>query len=435
VASPETESNQPGAALPRRFGKYEVLDVIGQGAFGTVYVGHDPFAGRKVAIKAARSAPSEESSRLSQRLFFNEARLAGLLDHPNILAVHDAGEEDGVPYLVMDFVDGARTLKEFCGHERLLPVRGVVEILFKCARALEYAHRMGVVHRDIKPSNILLTRDGDVKIADFGIAQRAQSDTTQVLGMVGSPRYMSPEQALEGEITGQSDIYSLGVVMFELLTGRPPFHGENLSRLIQAILNDPPPRPRELRADVPEALEAIILKALAKDRAERYASGGDLAADLARAFEHLEHVETEIDERERFGRARALAFFRDFSDVELWEVVRSATWEGYTTGDRIVTEGALEERLYVIAAGDVMVRKGKRVLSTLGPGDCFGEMGYLGRTKRTASIVAVNEVNALSVSGALIDQLSPATQARFLRSFVKTLVTRLARASEQLSRQ
>ena len=162
---------------------------------GVVYLAHDPFAERPVAIKLGSIPTSAEAARLSHRIFFNEARLAGLLKHPNILSVYDAGEEDGRPYIVMEYVDGSRTLKDHCQADSLLPLRRVVEIAFKCARALDYAHRAGVIHRDIKSSNILLTPSGDVKIADFGIARRLHSETTQVMGMVGSPRYMSPEQA------------------------------------------------------------------------------------------------------------------------------------------------------------------------------------------------------------------------------------------------
>jgi serine/threonine protein kinase len=417
--------------VPSKLGKYEVLAVIGHGAFGRVYRGRDPFTGRVVAIKVARASPSDEAGRLSQRLFFNEARLAGLLDHPNILSVYDAGEEGQVPYIVMEYVEGSRTLKEHCRPGELLPVERTIEIVFRCARALDYAHRLGVVHRDIKSANILLTAAGEVKIADFGIARRLESDTTQMIGMVGSPPYMSPEQVREEPVTGQSDVYSLGVVFFELLTGRLPFHGTNLPALLYAVLHDPPPRPRSLRVDLPESLEAVVLKALSRDRSTRHPTAGDLALDLSKVYEHLGQVATEVDETERFTQARALAFFREFSDGELWEVVRAASWEQHTSGDRIVLEGALEERLYVIASGDVMVRKDARAVGTLGAGDCFGEMGYLDNARRTTTIVAIKEVTALSIDSATVGQLSPATQIRFLRAFVRTLVHRLARAGER----
>ncbi|MCU0934553.1 MAG: serine/threonine-protein kinase [Gammaproteobacteria bacterium] len=419
---------------PRKLGKYEVLDAIGRGAMGTVYLGYDPFGARPVAIKVGSVPSSPDAARLSHRLFFNEARLAGLLKHPNILSVYDAGEEDNRPYIVMEYVEGAKTLKDHCHSDSLLPLRRVVEIAFKCARALDYAHRAGVIHRDIKSTNILLTRDGDVKIADFGIARRLHSDTTQVMGMVGSPRYMSPEQAQEAELTNHTDLYSLGVVVYELLTGRTPFQAENLSRLIYRIIHEDPPPLRDLRAEVPERLQAVVMKALSRDRAQRYQMGNEMAADLADAFDHLDEVEANVEEQERFATARRLAFFAEFSDAELWEVVRSASWSRFTGGDRIVSEGAVEDCFYIVVSGDVMVKKGSRVLSSLAAGDCFGEMGYFGKAPRSANIVALNEVTAMRIGASHVEQVSAGAQLRFLRAFVKTLVGRLGKTSESLAR-
>src|SRR5690606_886277 len=192
-----------------------------------------------------------------KRLFFNEAHLAGLLQHPNILPIYDAGEEDGKCYIVMEYVRGGNPLSAFCQPQNLLPVRKVVEIVFKCAKALDYAHRKGVVHRDIKPNNILMTADGDVRIVDFGIAQNPVAELTPMSGMVGSPSYMAPEQVREERITNQTDIYALGVLMYELLTGKRPFYGESLSSLIHQILTATPIPLQRLRAEVPDILQAI----------------------------------------------------------------------------------------------------------------------------------------------------------------------------------
>lgn len=223
--------------LPEKFGKYHVLGLAGRGNMGVVYVGYDPFADRDVAIKVSNVEEKLEdtAARQARKLFFNEAHMAGLLNHPNILKIFDAGVEDGEPYIVMEYVEQGETLLEYCDPATLLPVPRVAAIIAKCARAIDYAHRQGVIHRDIKPSNIMQTPDGEVKIGDFGIAHRTLADDTHVLGIVGTPRYMSPEQVQEEKITGQTDIYSLGVVMFELLTGRVPFPVANLSRLIHQI--------------------------------------------------------------------------------------------------------------------------------------------------------------------------------------------------------
>ncbi len=433
--SPEVKSRLL-SEKPEKLGKYEILDILGKGAMGLVYLGYDPFGARKVAIKVSvLEQEDENTARLFRRMFFNEAHMAGLLQHPNILSVYDAGEEGSLPYIVMEYVENARTLKDFCTVRNLPSVQTVVEIAFKCARALDYAHRMGVIHRDIKSTNIMLTRDGDVKIGDFGIAKRSQSDTTQVMGMIGSPRYMSPEQAQEEEVNNQTDLFSLGVVMYELLTGRPPFQADGFSRLMYKIIHEDPPPPRELRSDIPEALQEIVIKALCKDRTQRYRMGNELAVDLARTFEYLGRVETAIDEEEKFNAVKQLSFFQEFSASELWEVVRAAKWETYTTGDRIISEGVIEQCFYIIVDGDVIVKKSNRVLGNLEAGDCFGEMGYFTKTERTATILAVNNVIVLNVNATLIEQASLPTQLKFHKVFLRTLIERLTRTNEILARR
>ena len=254
---------------PKQIGKYSVLDVAGHGNVGVVYSGYDPFADRKVAIKvcAADDRSADGAARLFRKMFFNEAHTAALLDHPNILKIYDAGEEAGEPYIIMEYVEGGRTLKYYCDQTRLLPVERVIEIGFKCAKALDYAHRRGVIHRDIEPSNIMLTKNGDVKIGDFGIAQRTQGDVTQVLGIVGSALYMSPEQACEEDVNTQTDLYSLGVVLFELLTGRLPFESVRFSTLIQQVIYEIPPTITSLRSELPETLAKVVAKALEKNKA------------------------------------------------------------------------------------------------------------------------------------------------------------------------
>src|SRR5690606_31386260 len=233
---------------------------LGKGGSGTVYLCHDPYHQRDVALKlyANEASLSEEQQRVRKRLFFNEAHLAGMLQHPNILPIFDAGEEDGKCYIVMEYVRGGQPLSAFCQPQNLLPVQKIVEIVFKCAKALDYAHRKGVVHRDIKPSNILMTADGDVRIVDFGIAHNPVAELTPMAGMVGSPSYMAPEQMREEQVTNQTDIYALGVLMYELLTGKRPYYGENLSALVHQVLYATPIPVHRLRAEVTEMLEHIV---------------------------------------------------------------------------------------------------------------------------------------------------------------------------------
>ncbi len=425
--------------IPEKLGKYEIVDCVGRGSMGVVYAGHDPFADRRVAIKVCSISDEQESqsSRLAKKLFFNEAHTTGSLDHPNILSVLDAGEDADQPYIVLEFLDGGDTLKSYIDKENidnLLSVERAVEILYQCAKALDYAHRRGVIHRDIKATNIMLTADGTVKICDFGIAQYSSGDQTQVMGLLGSPRYMSPEQAREQEVTAQTDIYSLGVVAYELLTGRPPFAANGLSKLIYQILHEDPTPMRNLRPEVPEALAQIVAKAMAKTLDARYQTGREMAAELASVFSHLEEPAKPPPTEDKFNTVRALRFFNEFTDAEISEVIAAADWKQFQPLDSIVDEGTLEHSFFVIVSGEVAVVKNAKQIRTLSKGDCFGEMSYVSRTQRSASIVAIGDVELLRVDAALMEQASTATQLRFNQIFLRTLIERLTSTSEELAR-
>ena len=249
-------------------GRYEALKEIGRGGMGTVYLGHDPFSDREVAIKVAHpdAMLDEDSGHRYRKLFFNEAKITGMLHHPNIVEVYDAGFDDEAWYMVMEYVPGGETLHRHTRPDRLLPLDNLVRVVFKCAKALDYAHRKGVIHRDIKPKNILLTEEGEVKVSDFSVALRTGLDVTdtQVDGYLGSPLYMSPEQ-VKGEVISQrSDIFSLGVLMYELLTGKSPFAANTIATVIYQITNKPHSSVREIRAEVPQTLEQSSTAASAK---------------------------------------------------------------------------------------------------------------------------------------------------------------------------
>jgi serine/threonine protein kinase len=422
--------------IPEKIGKYEVIGCVGRGSMGVVYSGHDPYADRKVAIKVCSITDENEShpSRLAKKLFFNEAHTTGSLDHPNILTVLDAGEDSERPYIVLEFLDGGDTLKRYIQKDQLLAIDRTVEILYQCAKALDYAHRRGVIHRDIKATNIMLTADGRVKLCDFGIAQYSSGDQTQVLGLLGSPRYMSPEQAREEDVTAQTDLYSLGVVAYELLTGQAPFAANGLSKLINQILHEDPAPIRDFRPDVPERLEQIIVKAMAKEASARYANGQEMAADLAGVFSHLtEHAPPPAEDK-KFNTVRELSFFNEFTDKEIGEVIAASEWKQFQSLDSIVDEGTLEHSFFIIVSGDVAVVKAAKQISTLTKGDCFGEMSYVMKAQRTASIVAIGDVELLRVDAALMEQASTETQLRFNQIFLRTLIARLTTTSEELAR-
>ena len=517
---------------PEKIGKYQIDDEMGRGSMGAVYSAHDPFSDRMVAIKVAHAQfiSSGDGARF-RKLFFNEAHAAGGLDHPNILKIFDADVDGELCYLVMELVEGARTLEEFTRPENLLPLRETVGIIYKVAKGLDYAHRQGVVHRDIKPSNILLTEDMDVKIADFSIAMitRADNTATQFTGFLGSPLYMSPEQIDEEPLSGTSDIFSLGGVMYKLLTGHHPFMADNLGAIHQRITKEDPipiteyrrdlpegmtyalkrmlkkdPTKRygvaldlaadlavifedldhvqtednlrenfgrlkslgffkgftdadiwcmadnlgaihqritkedpipitEYRRDLPEGMTYALKRMLKKDPTKRYGVALDLAADLAVIFEDLDHVQTEDNLRENFGRLKSLGFFKGFTDADIWELTRACSWQNYPAGTAIIREGESDQDCYILTSGVVAIEKNARHLDNLQEGDCFGEMGYLAKTERSATVTAKTDVSLIKVNASTIDRAAADTQLRFLKVFVRTLIDRLSDTTSALS--
>lgn len=419
-----------GSGAPAKLGKYDILGQVGRGSMGIVYEGFDPYADRKVAIKVAllESLRDSESGARYRKMFFNEAHTAGMLRHPNILEILDAGADGEDCYIVMELVERGDTLKSYCRPDTLLPIKDVVEIIFKCAKALDYAHRKGVIHRDIKPTNILVTPDMDVKIGDFSIAHLVNSDMTNTMpmGFVGSPRYMSPEQVQEDSISNQTDLFSLGIVMYELLTGKHPYTADSFSRLIHKIINEKAPPLSTYRNDIPEILEKIVYHALQKNPARRYKMGLNLAADLSLAFDYLERPQEQIEVQEKFNAIRQLEFFSDFSEVEIWEIIRACNWQNVREGEQIITEGDIDDSFFIITSGSVDVCKEGRMIGILHEGDCFGEMGYLSKTHRTATITARERTQLMKINATLIEQVSVECQLHFSQMFLKTLVKRLS---------
>ena len=268
-----------GAARPT-LGRYEIEKELGRGAMGTVFLGKDPKINRFVAIKTLRldEVDSGTAAEVKER-FFREAESAGRLNHPNIVTIHDAGEEQELGYIAMEVLDG-KDLKEWCRKDTLLPVKQVLEIIADVAEALDYAHSQDVVHRDIKPANIMMQKDGTVKVTDFGIARITTSSKTQTGVLLGTPNYMSPEQITSTKVDGRADIFSLGVVLFEMLTGEKPFRSDNPATLMFQIAKEPHPSILKLRADLPAPCEAILDRALQKDAAQRYQRAAEMAQAL-----------------------------------------------------------------------------------------------------------------------------------------------------------
>ena len=425
-AKAEAASDRGKRDVPERIGKYDIINEVGQGSTGRVFLSHDPYYGRDVAIKLYLIEQEDDNKgRVSRKMFFNEAQMMGRLQHPNILPIYDAGEENGSYYVVTEHVHGARTLAAYCKPDNLLRIDDVVEIVFKCAKALNYAHSRGVIHRDIKPSNIMLTLDNDVRIIDFGIALVTDSAVSRIEGIAGSPSYMSPEQVQSAEITPRSDIYSLGAVMYELLTGFRPFRANNLSKLLHQIIYATPPPIHTLRAEISEELEAIVTRSLLKDPTQRYQNGLELAGALTQVFQTLRSQHERIDKKERFDVLRRLRFFHEFSHSEIWEILRASEWREYEAGEAIIREGEMDDRFYIIVSGEVTVQSGRREIGVLGVGNCFGETSYVRGARRTATISARAPTTLVRVSSTLLEQASSACQLRFNKVFLRSLIERL----------
>lgn len=411
---------------PEKVGKYVIVKEVGRGSTGVVYLSHDPYYRRDVAIKVYNlESHDEDRARVTRKMFLSEAHMVGMLQHPNILPIFDAGEEDGHYYIVTEHVHGARTLSAYCKPDNLLPIDDVVEIMYKCAKALHYAHSRGVIHRDIKPSNLMLTQANDVRVIDFGIALVADSEISRIEGIAGSPSYMSPEQVQSLEITNRSDLYSLGAVMYELLTGFRPFRGGNLSKLLHQIVYATAQPIHTLRPKIPELLEDSVAKALQKEPAKRYRNGLELAADLTRVHQTLREGTSKLDRQEQFSILRTLKFFHDFSQSEILEVLRASTWQDYEEGEEIVKEGEMDDRFYVIVSGSAAVMRNGKGVGELEPGDCFGETSYVRGAKRLATIKAQTNVTLMKVSSTLLEQSSAACQLRFNKVFLRSLISRL----------
>jgi len=432
------------AVLPRRIGKYPVLRRLGEGATSEVFLCRDDFNDRQVAVKRVRASALRDAQdgRYHDRFFAAEAALAGRLQHPNVVQILDAVADPEAPYIVMEYVDGT-TLRPYCRADRLQPLDAIVEIGFKCAMALGYVQRQGLVHRDVKPANILaVVRDGhiaDVKVSDFGSVLNLRSDVTQV-HRVGSLGYMAPEQLDGGSVDGRADIYSLGAVLYHLICGRPPFDAREHATLIGQIYRQPPAPPSALRAGVSGALDAVILRALAKRPDERPATWEEFAQALSALIANHEVPRGRLQDvldSERFTLLRGLDFFRAFGDVELWEVVHRASWRRFPVGHALYTRGEEGRSFHIVAEGAVEVfRDGARV-AQLATGTSVGEMAYLAPSaelrRHAADVVVTRPCTTVSFTPESLAQVSADCRHRFDQAFIGVLVRRLHVAHEALA--
>jgi eukaryotic-like serine/threonine-protein kinase len=422
--------------LSLQVGKYDVQKLLGKGATGSVYLAKDTFTGKEVALKTIEPEVfrDPEFGTVYRTQFLNEASLAGKLRHPYIVSILDAvvGEDSG--YIAMELVTGG-DLSKHVTPDTLLPVADVLQIAFKCCGALEYAAKEGIVHRDIKPANIMIAGGTEVKIADFGAAVLKKSQVVQTTAL-GSPYYMSPEQLEASKpLTFHSDMYSLGVVLYELLTGRRPFSGGNLETLIDNILKLAPQPPSELRAGLPKALDAIVLRALEKAPQHRYPTWTEFALEISKVGEFVLPPGTIVDS-EKYVSLKSVQMLSTLADSELWELARAGYWTRAPKGRPIVREDDKGDSFFFLAKGEAKVTKRGKLLNMVHAGECFGEMAYIGAgaQPRHATVEPMSELLLAEFHPKALDKMSLGAQLQLTRALVRNVVDRLALANVRLAR-
>lgn len=418
-----------------RIGKYEIMATLGKGSCGTVYRAVDTFTGKEVALKVIDPEvfKDPEFGEIYRAQFLNEASLAGRLSHPYIVSILDAVVYEDAGHIAMEYVAGG-DLSAHVGHDTLLPVYDVIQIGFKCCGALDYAFREGVVHRDIKPANIMLAGGTEAKIADFGAAYLRKSQSVQT-ATIGSPYYMSPEQIEQLPLTHHSDMFCLGVVLYELLTGRRPFTAQSIQMLTEKILSQDPPPPSSVRPELPQDVDHVILMALRKRPEHRYADWNEFAMALA----SLARVGAPVDaicDSEKFVALNGVDMLSTLTDSSIWELVKAGQWRRLPARTVVIDEGAPGQSFFFLAQGEVKVTRQGRLLNLISAGECFGEMGYIrgGDLPRQATVEAMTDIVVAEFEGAALERMSEGCQLHFTRALVRNLVDRLALANSRLSR-
>jgi eukaryotic-like serine/threonine-protein kinase len=420
-----------------KLGRFKIVRELGKGATGKVYLAEDHFAHRNVAIKVAfpEALKTSEEGALYKNMFLTEASLAGKFVHPHIVQIYDAVVEDKFSYIVMEYVEGG-TLEKFCALENLLEPGEVAEIIFKCVRALAFAHAKGLTHRDIKPGNILHSGKTDIKIADFGAAINKVSDRT-IISNVGSPAYMAPE-LISGAVQAShvTDIYALGVVMYYLLAGRLTFTASNPASMTYQIVNVDPEPPSKYRQGISPEIDAIVMRAIARDVASRYQTWEEFGHDLSQIWKKEQQTQEtrNASDAARFSILRTLAFFKGFPEQELWEVLRISKWAKFAAESVLIKEGDAGDSFFVLAGGYVKVSIGQRKLNVLSAGDCFGEMSYLAQQDghRSATVTTSSDCVVMKIRAADLRSASPSCKQLFDQQFLRVLIERLEAANKKL---
>jgi serine/threonine protein kinase len=400
-----------------------------------VYLARDTFTGREVALKTIEPEVfrDPEFGAVYRTQFQNEASLAGKLRHPYIVAILDAVVAEDSGHIAMEYVKGG-DLTEHTKPDKLLPVADVLQIGFKCCGALEYAASQGIVHRDIKPANLMISEGTDVKISDFGAAYLRKTQAVQSAAM-GSPYYMSPEQISGREVGFHSDMYSLGVVLYELLTGKKPYTADTLEALGMKVRGDDPVPPSQVKKGVPKSLDPIIAKAMAKKPEHRFPTWGDFALALSNALQEV-LTPGSISDSEKYLVLKKVEMLAGLSDTEYWELARAGDWARIPAKQTIVSENQKGKSFYFIGKGQAKVTRQGRLLNMINEGECFGEMAYIrgGEVPRNATVDSATELLLAKFRPDAVSKMSLGAQLYLTRALVRNLADRLDLANSRLIR-
>ena len=414
--------------------RFEMKQLLGRGSTGEVHLAFDTYAQRDVAIKINRLNLFDDpvAGNRNRKMWLNETRVAGKLKHPFIVQIFEAGSTEEFNYIVMEYMDGG-SLKQFTSPDKLLPINKLIDILYKVCNALDFATKMGVLHRDIKPANVLLGANGEVKISDFGAAFSVESDLTQV-DMVGTLPFVAPEHFRKALPSQQNDIYAVGVMAYQLLTGRYPFTAKSPEDLIYQKLNEEVMSLESSRSDIPVALRFAVHRAMHPDRELRYSTWKAFFEDLQAALPQIAIPEDSRFDSTRFNFMRQFKFFADFTDTEIWEVLDISRTLTMGMGKTIIEESKLGNNLFIIASGEVVVSKNGNEINRMKTGDCFGEIGYLDEIRhlRSSTVVATTALELIEIEGKSLRHSSDALQSRIAKTLLTHLVEQMRKMDQKL---
>ena len=406
---------------PKRIGPYELIHPLGRGNLGTVYAAREAGSEAELAVKVldlemVSNLPRETALRMVQA----EVGAAERLSHGNIAGVLSMVADAQTPYIVMQRVYNGRSLSRYCQSENLLPLEAVTRIVHGCAQGLHHAHERGLVHGDVKPRNILLGVGLEPKLVDFGLSVLVPNDARR------SPRALTPEHLKERAIDVRSDIFNLGVVLYQMMVGRHPFEGDTLDAIRGHIATGRHVRVRKLRSDVPQELQTITNRCLAKRPGNRYANALHLAADLEVVLDILAASSSATVRQRVNGLARNLSCFAEFTDHELEELLHSAAVHRFRSGDEIIAAGDRAPCVYFVLEGEVGIRREEVFeMSHLGAGECVGELGALTGKPRTATVIALDRCTLISVPLSFLEEGPVGCRLHLQSYLLRTLAARM----------